>query len=109
MALYWRSGAGRTVIDNTARWVLANAALRGLTVWQSPGPRSSPRWTPRQARNRRWRAQAPASGPGKLPPRSEPPEMRADLASASLPRQGIGTVSTAALPFGRADVLSQMI
>lgn len=33
MALYWRSGAGRAVIDNTARWVLANAALRGLTVW----------------------------------------------------------------------------
>ncbi len=33
MALYWRSGEGRTTIDNTARWVLAVAALRGLTIW----------------------------------------------------------------------------
>jgi len=33
MATYWRSGEGRKIIDTTAHWVLAVAALRGLTVW----------------------------------------------------------------------------
>jgi len=33
MANYWRSGDGRIVIETTARWILAEAALRGLTVW----------------------------------------------------------------------------
>ncbi|MFC5739350.1 hypothetical protein [Sinirhodobacter huangdaonensis] len=33
MPNYWRSGEGRAVIDTAARWVLAEAALRGLTVW----------------------------------------------------------------------------
>ena len=33
MATYWRGGEGRKIIDTTAHWVLAVAALRGLTVW----------------------------------------------------------------------------
>jgi hypothetical protein len=33
MANYWRSGDGRIVIETTARWILAEAALRGLTMW----------------------------------------------------------------------------
>ena len=33
MAIYWRSGEGCKIIDTTARWVLAEAALRGLNVW----------------------------------------------------------------------------
>ena len=33
MALDWRSGKGRKIIDITAHWVLAVAALRGFTVW----------------------------------------------------------------------------
>ena len=32
MANYWRSGEGRKVIEITARWVVQEAAFRGLTV-----------------------------------------------------------------------------
>ena len=32
MANYWRSGEGREVIEITARWVVEQAAFRGLTV-----------------------------------------------------------------------------
>lgn len=32
MANYWRNGEGRKVIEITARWVVQEAAFRGLTV-----------------------------------------------------------------------------
>ena len=32
MVNYWRSGEGRTVIETTARWLVEQAAFRGLTV-----------------------------------------------------------------------------
>lgn len=32
MANYWRSGEGRRVIEITARWLVEQAAFRGLTV-----------------------------------------------------------------------------
>lgn len=32
MANYWRSGEGRKVIEQVARWVVEQAAFRGLTV-----------------------------------------------------------------------------
>jgi len=33
MALYFRSGEGLIIIETSARWVLSEAALRGLTTW----------------------------------------------------------------------------
>lgn len=32
MGNYWRSGVGRDVIETAARWVVEQAAFRGLTV-----------------------------------------------------------------------------